>query len=235
MKRMGLVFLLVGSVWGAPQPNVMKGQAKDARGAALAGVKVFARNTLHYNTNAIAVTDAAGKYTTNVSRPLGTWHASAQIERKLNGQKYTFYLHPDSDDAFAGNVGADRNFVWKLQGEKPEGGHYGGYVVGYGALDNPFYVEMDKVQLTLEPVGNLVDGSPGQTISKLLTRTPDGDAIQDVPVARYKLTARYTDPEHAGNLLIRVRDKGNYASGVVADFEVVTTTVHHIQFEVKSP
>jgi len=235
LKKLCLSLLLVTGVWGAPQPNVLKGQVKDSRGVPLAGVKVFADNTLLYNTNAIAVSDAAGKYSVSVARPAGTWHATAQIERTLNGQKYVFPLHPDSDDVFAGNLGAVRNFVWKLQGERPEGGHYGGKVIGYGVLSNPFYIETGKVELTLEPQGNLVDGSVGKTISGALQRTPDGDAIVDVPVARYKITARYLDPENAGPLLVRLRNQGEFGPQVVADFKVITTTVHHIEVEVKSP
>ncbi len=141
LKKFCLSLVLVTSVWGAPQPNVLKGQVKD-------------------------------------------WHATAQIERTLNGQKYVFALHPDSDDVFA---------------------------------------------------GNLVDGSAGKTIAGALQRTSDGDAIADVPVARYKITARYLDSDNADPLLVRVRNQGEFGPQVVADFKVITTTVHHIEVEVKSP
>ena len=234
-KKLCLGLVVVGSVWSAPQPNVLKGQVKDARGAPLAGAKIFADNTLLYNTNAIGVSDASGKYSIPVGRPTGTWHASAQLERKFNGQKYVFSLHPDTDDVFAGNVGAVRNFIWKLQGERPGGGYYGGFVVAYGEITNSFYIETDKVELTLEPQGNLVDGSPGKTISSLLKRTPEGDAIPDVPVARYKISARYTGAEHSGPFLVRLRNQGDYTPHVVADFSVVMTAVHKIEVEVKSP
>ena len=86
-KKFCLALAIVSSVWASPEPNVLKGQARDSRGMPLTGVKVYADNTLLYNTNAIAVTDAAGKYSVKVGKPAGTWHATAQIERKLNGQQ----------------------------------------------------------------------------------------------------------------------------------------------------
>jgi hypothetical protein len=120
---------------------------------------------LYYNTNAIGVTDANGRYRIEVRQPAGSWHATAQLEKKFNGKTFTFDLAPNSDDPFAGSSGAIRNFTWKLTGERPDGTHYGSMVIAYADF---FQVDLSlaNVELTLEPVGALVDGSTGRWINR---------------------------------------------------------------------
>jgi hypothetical protein len=158
------------------EAGVMKDLVTDAQGKPLAGVKVFADHTLYYNTNAIGVTDANGRYRIEVRQPAGSWHATAQLEKKFNGKTFTFDLAPNSDDPFAGSSGAIRNFTWKLTGERPDGTHYGSMVIAYADF---FQVDLSlaNVELTLEPVGALVDGSTGRKITGKLVHTADGEAI----------------------------------------------------------
>lgn len=49
-------------------PYVMQGVVRDAAGRPLAGVEVFADNTLYYNANVLARTDAQGRYRQNGDR-----------------------------------------------------------------------------------------------------------------------------------------------------------------------
>lgn len=231
-----LLLSLSGSAWGL-EPGVLTGKVTDSAGKPLPNVTVYADNTLLYNTNAAGITDAQGNYRIDVSRPAGTWHATAQIKRQFQGKTYTFDLHPNDDNLFAGNQGAVRNFTWRLRGQRPDGGHYGSKVIAYGSLDNPFYIESSKIELTLEPVGTLADGSSGAPIVSRLQSTPDGDAVVDVPLARYKVSARYIDPEQGGQipLWVRLRNEGDYQPSLTTDFKTVMSSIHQIEVEVRTP
>jgi hypothetical protein len=171
---------------------VVTGTVRDAAGRPLAGVQVFADNTLFYNTNAIGVTDAQGRYRIDVSQPIGTWRMSAQLTREFEGRTYRFNPQPTVNDAFAGVDGAVRDFTWRLDGRTPSGGHYGARVYTR-VLPVGFLYDSDDnhVEITMTPVGPLVDGSTGTP------RTIRGDsdfAAYHVPLGRYRITARYAPP-----------------------------------------
>ncbi|MBB5208383.1 carboxypeptidase regulatory-like domain-containing protein [Chiayiivirga flava] len=223
----------------SPQPGSMLGRAVDARGAPLAGVEVIADNTQFYDINAIGVTDAEGRYAVDTRHPPGTWVGSARITRTYNGKRFVLELDPDSVDAFAGNVGAVRNFTWKLSGERRDGlGTYGMSVIYYfeGFEDPQFpgeFLDTDFVELTLTPVGPLVDGSVGAAIVARGERTPDGPAVRDVPIGRYTITARYLAPGlPVRPLLLRIRNTGNYVPALTADFDEVLETLYRIEMDV---
>ena len=233
------VTLLAGVLLGAgpaKEPGVMKGRVTDSAGNPLAGAQVVADNTLLYNSNAIAVSDAKGYYRVDVSRPAGTWNATAQLKRQVGGKPFTFDLHPDNSQVFAGTDGAVRNFTWKLRGKRPDGGNYGSPVLVYGDLGNSFWLDTTKVELTLEPLGPLADGSPGQTIVAKIVQTPDGDAVPDVPLARYAISGRYLDPERGAlPLQIRKRNTESYATRAELDFEAQMAGVNRIEVDVRTP
>ncbi|MFC4456393.1 hypothetical protein ACFO0P_21660, partial [Deinococcus sonorensis] len=105
---------------------------------------------------------------------------------QYHGKWYDLPLEPDKEAAFATADGAIRNFTLRLAGETPGGGHYGGYVYTYYSEHGGSY-DPDRVEYTLTPDGPLLDGSTGQTIKAF-----DGsDALHDVPVGQYVVTARY--------------------------------------------
>ena len=208
----------------------------------LAGATVIADNTLFYDSNALAVSDSDGHYAIDVSRPAGTWLGTAQVTRSYNGKRYVLDLDPDSVDAFAGNAGAVRNFTWKLTGERRDGlGTYGMSVIYYfDGFEDPQYpgqfLDTDHVELTLEPAGSLVDGSVGSTIVRHGVRTADGPAVQDVPIGRYTITARYLAPDlPARPLLLRVRNTGDYVPALTTDFVEVLETLYRIEMDVALP
>lgn len=230
-----LASILIGA-GPAKEPGVMKGRVLDSAGQPLAGVEVVADNTLFYNTNAIGVSDAKGFYRIDVSRPKGTWNATAQIKRQVSGKPFTFDLHPDNSQVFAGTDGAVRNFTWKLRGKRPDGGNYGSSVLVYGDLGNSFWLDTTKVELTLEPVGPLADGSQGQPVVAQVVQTPDGDAVVDIPVARYTISGRYLDPEQGAlPLQLRKRYTQQYSPKVELDFESQMPGVNFIEVEVRTP
>ncbi len=226
---------------GSTHQGALSGKVVDARGQPMSGVTVVADNTLLYNSNALGTTGADGTYRIDVSRPAGTWHASATHKVQYNSRSYTFDLDPNDDSVFAGNAGAVRNFTWRLSGKRPDSGTYGGFVAVYvdQLLDpeNPGQaINSDDIELTLTPNGRLVDGSDGAPITKKLVRTPDGDAVEDVPVGRYTVTARYVQAGKSPRpMQVCIKDTGDYADSVTADFEVLVTTRHQMLLNAQLP
>ncbi|RKG95025.1 carboxypeptidase regulatory-like domain-containing protein [Corallococcus sp. CA053C] len=219
----------------------MSGKVVDARGQPMSGVTVVADNTLIYNTNALATTGSDGTYRIDVSKPAGTWHASATHKVQYNSRSYTFDLDPNDDSVFAGTDGAVRNFTWKLSGSRPDSGFYGGFVAVYvdqllDPADPEQPINSDDIELTLTPSGKLVDGSDGAPITKKLVHTGDGDVVEDVPVGRYTVTARYAQTGKSPRpMQVRLKDTGDYADSVTADFEVLVTTRHQILLNAQLP
>jgi Carboxypeptidase regulatory-like domain len=211
------------------EPYTVKGSVTDAQGQPLANVQVFADNTLYYNTNAIGITDENGFYSIDVREPMGTWHMSAQLETQYQGENYTFSLHPDNDNPFSGTDGAIRNFEWRLSGETPQGFYYGAVMWVYADFsDFSLLVEnMENVEITLTPDGPLIDGSTGEMI------VHQGTYLEDIPVGRYTVTARYL-PE--GNpLLVRLRDTGEYTASVTALIKKNQMSELMLELQVISP
>ena len=216
------------------------GAVKDAAGKPIEGAVVVADATLFYNTNLEARTKRDGSYRIELPREgmQTTWNVTASLRRKYHDKTYRFDLHPDDAEPFAGPDGAVRNFEWRLSGEKPEDrGLYGSHVVAYTELLSDLLPE--SIELTLTPDGPLVDGSEGKPITGKLVSTPEGWAIADVPVGRYRITARYVpDGEQPAPLQVRWRNKGQYVDALVADFDSpygATMPIHRIDLEVRRP
>jgi hypothetical protein len=138
------------------------------------------------------------------------------VEVPYDGRTYVLDLHPETDGAFAGTEGAVRNLQWKLTGAKPTEfgatGYYGGLVELYA--DNFF--DADQVELTLEPVKPLIDGSTGQKLTRRLTGGSIGQT-DDVPIGRYQITARHLGTGKAVQL--RLRNEGQYGANYTGSFE----------------
>ena len=195
------------------EPGFVKGRVTDAQGRPLAGAKVFADNTLYYNTNAIGVTDAEGYYRLDVSEPRGTWHMTAQLTRDFHDVRYRHDLHPDSDDPFAGSDGAIRNFTWKLAGKRHDGYAYGGQAYVYPYVEGED-VDFDAVELTFAPDGPMPDGSSMAPFTRKGTGQLDG-----IPVGRYAVTARYApEGQPPRPLTVRMRFAKEYADKTTATF-----------------
>ncbi|GAB3492669.1 hypothetical protein GCM10027341_07040 [Spirosoma knui] len=196
-----------------PRQGVVSGQATDSQGKPLAGAKIVVNNTQFYNSNILGQTDTQGRYQLNVTP--GSWYVRGTTKVKFDGKEYVLDLDPDTDVAFAGTEGTQRNLRLKLAGRRTgefgNDGYYGGQVE---VFSGDWSINTEDVALTLEPVGTLIDGSTGQTIS----RTPARMFIDDVPLGKYKLTARYV-PENKP-LKIRIRNQNqDYLSSVTASFD----------------
>ncbi|NVJ07866.1 carboxypeptidase regulatory-like domain-containing protein [Myxococcus sp. AM001] len=212
---------------GNGEKNVVKGKATDTAGKPLAGVEVVADNQVLYDSNVVGVTGADGTYRLELGQAATTWNASARLKRDFNGRSYTFELHPSNATPFAGNEGAVRDFSWKLTGAKPAGGAYGSGVyfnlTDYvDPADPDQALQREHVELTLTPVGTLVDGSAGTPVTGRGTNTPDGFGFPDLPLGRYSVTGRYAPPGQAVRpLVVRVQGQDTYAESVTADFKPI--------------
>ena len=191
--------------------GIVTGTVVDTRGQPLAGVKVIADNTLFYNTNVIGYTDARGHYKLDVSGVVGTWHMTAHLAREFNGQTFDLYLHPNSDAPFAGTERAVRNFEWRLTGPRADGlGSYGGNI--QFIIDQQGWAtnaHQTDVEFTLTPVGPLIDGSAGKTLT--VRANYDWYTVRDLPIGQYKITARYApDGQAPRPMVLRWYGQGNY-------------------------
>lgn len=214
----------------SPEKGVIKGRITDSQGNPMANAQVVIEHTVYHASYVYATSDANGYYKTNV--PNGSWKASVQIQRSYQGQTYTFDLHPDNAEPFAGTTGAVRNFSWKLSGTKSEGGFYGSYVAVYPEPGAGFL--MEDVELTLTPEGSLADGSAGKIITKSLTDIGGGeDGIKDIPLGKYSITAGNKATHQP--LQIRIRNTGSYNNKVTGVFKSGYTgsTSYQIVVQVK--
>ncbi|BDP44026.1 hypothetical protein DAETH_39950 (plasmid) [Deinococcus aetherius] len=198
-----------------PTPYTMKGVVRNASGEPLAGVEVWADNTLYDNMNVLGRTDAQGRYSLSLPRDqLGTWQAGGAFKTVYNGDAYELGMEVDNTASFATDAGAIRNFTVKTSGEKPGGGYYGGTVWVYGNYKNGDFKNR-YVELTLTPDGPLLDGSTGETLKRFV----DGNTVADVPIGRYTVTARYL-PEGGAprNMLVMRQDEDTFAPSTTLMF-----------------
>ncbi|MBD0378931.1 stalk domain-containing protein [Paenibacillus sedimenti] len=225
------------------ESGIVKGRVSDAQGNPIKGAEVVADNQLLYNSNAIAVTDADGYYRIPLGMRATTWLVSARITRPYNGESYTFNLISDNDKPFASDDGAIRNFTWNASGTKPEGCYSCQGKVLFYMMDliNPKGSTLpppnrEDVEITLIPEGTIIDGSPGQVITGNGTNSPDGFGIQDVPLGRYTITARFMpEGEEPVQMMIRKVREDKYSDSLTTDFTSITSGINRIEIELKLP
>jgi hypothetical protein len=219
-----------------PEPNVAKGRVTNSAGEPIAGATINLKNTLFYGSSAQVKTGKDGTYRVELAR--GVWHVTAQVDKVFNKKKLRIDLCPEVDEDFANTDGGVRNFTWKLTGEKEDGlGTYGKPVIVYQEPGD-YSFQLNDVELTLTPDGPLVDGSKGQPITGKPESTGDGLAVKDVPLGRYKITARLVEEgKPAQPLKVRVRNKGSFVEAVTADFEspYPNLPIQRIEVELKKP
>lgn len=162
----------------------------------------------------VGTTDELGAYEIDV--PDGSWQVWATHTPTWLGRTFALPLHPLDDTPFDAEVGAVRDFEWRLEGPLPAPlvGTYGGsvHVLTDGAAVLP-----EDLELTLEPIGELIDGSVGA----LLVRSPDATGrIEDVPLGQYRISA--VDRRRASPMVLRLEaDERPFQDEVVAVFEPV--------------
>lgn len=209
------------------EPYVVKGRVTDAEGRSVKGAEIFADNQLLYNSNLTVVTDANGYYRIELPLLATTWNMGGSHSVDIDGKPYKTDLTPDIDQPFAGNTGAIRDFTLKaaeqIMGELYLYMDINSFVNGY--IEN-------NVELTLTPVG----GSNAKVITGYGYNFPGGFGMNDVPVGRYKVIAIYAPPgEEPVEMLVRVRNKGQYAESVEFGFSPLVPGINQAEIEVKMP
>jgi hypothetical protein len=175
-----------------PMAGWVVGRIKDTQGNPMPNITVHVGSTLQASDGGLGTSNLNGRY--KVPLKTGSWRAYAYLVREYNGRTYRIDLHPDTYDAFDGDGGV-RNFNWQLTGEKPSapGTYYGGSVQLAFDPDGNHH-DLRNVDVTFTPVGQLIDGTAGETLTRRSTDDPKGQSpasITDVPIGRYRITARY--------------------------------------------
>ena len=204
---------------GGTDKNYVKGKVTDTKGNPISGARIIVDNTIYYSSGTTGTTDANGNYKIPVG--IGSWRVYAEIDRIFNGKSFKkLEMHPDKDNAFAGADGATVNFQWKLEGEKPAPlvGFYGGTAYLYADSESEIY-DSQNIEFTFTPMGNIIDGNPGQGIKRQGGQPSSGtySQVPDIPIGKYTITAKHIP---TGNVLkLRTAYEGDYTSGMVAEFE----------------
>lgn len=193
---------------GAPpppgaKPGHLTGKLSDSRGRPLSNVTVSVFGFSDKNepiSREAKVTGPAGEY--DIPLPDGKYDTPvARVGVEYNDRWYELPLAAadgtrewaEQKDPHNGIV---RDFVWKIAGSTPGGdaqapsGYWGGTVLFDKAGD---LGDGATIEITLTPDGPLIDGSTGQPISftrKLPWRRKDDHFLFDIPIGKYKVTAR---------------------------------------------
>jgi hypothetical protein len=164
------------------------GKVRDSKGNPLGGIKVTLEHTVWFDSYVLATTDNNGHYSAELpAAPAGSWTAKAQIEKSAYGQKYKFDLLADHNDPFTRDQATVRNFTWKLDGQRPDGGFYGAHVDIYQFGTD---VEPSQVKLIFTPVENtLIDGTPAEALERSVQDVAGTFMVTDVPIGKYTVRA----------------------------------------------
>ena len=189
------------------QQGTVTGKIVDARGNPLSNAKVIAEHTVWFGTTLETVSNSSGLYKISIpSNPAGSWTAKAQLQFTAWGQNYKADLHPASSTAFSITEAAVRNFSWKLNGVKPDGGNYGAHVDFYAA---GLSVDLTDITIRLTPVDPLLaDGSLASVIERKPEDITGTFMIKDVPLGKYKAEAFFPGK----TILLRNRDNNDPAA-----------------------
>lgn len=175
------------------EPGFVTGKVTDAKGNAMADVKVVIEHTVWFGTYVYATTDNRGFYKASLpASPAGSWTAKAEIERTAYGQSYSFDLLPDNINAFNRNGSSIRNFTWNLTGQQPSTG------LSYGAHADLYQfgtdVPVEKVKLIFTPFARenkLIDGSTAVTIERPVEDFAGTFMARNIPIGKYTVKAFY--------------------------------------------
>ncbi|MEZ0608009.1 carboxypeptidase-like regulatory domain-containing protein [Fibrella sp. WM1] len=201
------------------EKGVVKGRVVDGQGQPVANAQIIANSTDYYNKTTTAYTDANGVYRMQLPTGVaeGSYSASGTVTIKYHGKNFKMALYEENTRVFSAYDGAVRNFVFRLTGKRTANDDdtakpLGGSVQVHHQVDN---VVWENLELTLQPVGPLVDGSTGQTIIR--TMPAHDNYLRDIPVGQYAITAR--DKVTGKRLGVTIKDSfKDYTSSVTTLF-----------------
>ncbi len=184
----------------AKKPRTVRGLVLDGGGKPIAGAQLIAWASAAggFRTSYQAKTNAQGIY--EIPLPVGICQiVNADCKVNYNGKTLVLPLHPaDGErDQFDSKPGHIENFVLRTSGVASDtGGSYGApmRVLDWNMPDGGI------IEVTLKPVGTLLDGSKGRTLVfrfKVKPGVSGENFFGGIPIGRYKLTARVYDGEDA--------------------------------------
>ncbi|MBD2702150.1 carboxypeptidase regulatory-like domain-containing protein [Spirosoma sp. BT702] len=203
----------------AGKAGFLTGTVTDPQGKPLARATVFIDNTVFKGRGAEVNSTTNGTYQVQLVKDLGQWIAKGYILKQYNDRVYKINLEAENPDSFTEAEKPIRNFQWKLTGHIPDLSldlYYGGTVETFRDLNADELRDNENIEFTFKPVGPLIDGSTGKTLS-LRSKKRYDSFIKDVPIGRYVVTAAYKPTGKS----LKVRDvyeDGDYATSITVDF-----------------
>jgi hypothetical protein len=181
------------------------GVVQDTQGRPIAGARVRVENDWSYYD---ITTDAEGRYVSPVL-PVGGFKVLAWADISYAGANYKLRMgmpNASDYDFFSADQGVVRNFRWQLTGRIPDreavnsAGYFGGtleFSNGTGSIFDPRMDPGDSVNVTLEPMSFLIDGSTAETLHRSFTVPPGNDSalLLDIPVGVYRVSAERVTPD----------------------------------------
>ncbi|GAB4021258.1 hypothetical protein GCM10028773_29380 [Spirosoma koreense] len=216
----------------APQAGYVSGTVRDAQGKPIKGAEITINNTGEVVNNLIGYSDANGNYRIKLSTgggPLiGSYYVRGHLTVNYLNHPFKLALFVEDDSAFSPEAGAVKNLKLMTAGPRSnfgDSGWYGGTIEVDNHTSNAHF---PNIEVTLEPVGPLVDGSAGET----QVARPDWLYSYNVPIGQYKITAR----DVATNTPLAVRnyyyDK-SYQRSTTGVFEPILTGSDRYQLVVE--
>ncbi len=175
------------------EKGMVRGVVIDANNIPLQDARITVEHTVWYNSYLFASSDHEGKYRVSLpDDPAGDWTAKAQLTRTAYGQTYKFDLEPDKTGSFNKASGAERNFKWKLSGQRPDGaGYYGAHVDLYPLGTD---VDITKVKLSFIPFpgeASIIDGTVSASFERPVEDIAGTFMVKDIPIGKYIIKVMY--------------------------------------------
>lgn len=233
LVRIAVVVAAIVSGWAVapaaqqqPTPNVLEGHIVDDKGNPIEGAEVYATfqsNPGQHVTKQISAKSGPNGYYAirfDSGQPVGTWSASAQA----NYGDWRLSLIASSEEPFAGNAGAIRDFTLRLVEEAP-GKPYG--IGGKVIIDRAFnqFFKFNDVKLTLEHT------ETKKTITKNLRELNSSGYVTGLEPGPYKISATLNGAQVL--LSPDMADK-NFQSSYKGDFTPVMSDIYEIHLYAKA-
>ncbi|HYE55214.1 MAG TPA: carboxypeptidase-like regulatory domain-containing protein [Chitinophagaceae bacterium] len=190
---------------GGSKPGIITGIVKDEKGNPLRNAHIIIDNSITSGNNVDTYTGSDGKYTMSI--PVGSFIAYGQYDAPFHGNTYEYELVSDNNDPFNREEAVVRNFTWKTKGRKDPPltpGYHGGSVHVDKGL-NSTVLDRENIVFTLKPV-ETIDGSNANITARLIE---DTYRLLDIPVGRYRISARHTD----GTVIkLRIKNTGSFVN-----------------------
>jgi len=182
----------------AGETGYVSGKVANTLGQPMAGAQVYISSDVFFNSGVQTTSDAGGNYKMAIPS-INSLRAFARTLVTYNGRQYLVYLDPDHPQSFTSQDKVTCNFRWKLTGtvagSTVPGDYYGGTVAIYADASHlPFpagdLAAQGNIEFKFEPVGPLIDGSVGQTVTAH-AGPPNYSYLYDIPIGKYKVSATY--------------------------------------------